>query len=388
MRLTDAHGQSRICYGNTGSWPEACGKLRQSGHKLSLERVLDRPRAETSLQRFHMTPRHKDICLPGGFMSFGRGRILLMAALGVAASTNAGRRALRRLNSIRLACGIGPQLYSGRALARGMTMRMYQVDAFTDRPFAGNPAAVLVLEDWLDEALMLAIAQENNLAETAFARPRADGDWDLRWFTPAIEVDFCGHATLATAHVLLAERGEPSPVGFQTRVGRLQVAAAGDGYRLDLPCLPPEPLDRLPPEAMTSFAKPPLHLFRNFENIFADLGDAEAVRDFRPDFSALGKLGRLGLVVTGQGMAGERADFVSRYFAPGAGIPEDPVTGSIHATLVPYWAGRLGRNKLLAYQASARGGWLGCELAGARVVLIGQAVTFMDAQIFLPGASS
>ncbi len=267
-------------------------------------------------------------------------------------------------------------------------MRMYQVDAFTDRPFAGNPAAVLLLENWPDDALMLAIAQENNLAETAFACQRGDGDWDLRWFTPVMEVDFCGHATLATAHVLLTERSLSSPVLFHTRVGALRVAREGEGYRMDLPCLPPEPLDQLPPEADSSFAAPPLHLFRNFENIFADLGSAEAVRAFQPDLAALGRLGRLGLVVTGQGDEDDDADFVSRYFAPGAGIPEDPVTGSIHSTLTPYWAARLGRSEMLAYQASTRGGWLGCALRGDRVSLTGQAVTFMQARIFLHGTAT
>lgn len=267
-------------------------------------------------------------------------------------------------------------------------MRMYQVDAFTTRPFAGNPAAVLLLEDWLDEALMQSIAGENNLAETAFARRRPDGEWDLRWFTPAMEVDFCGHATLAAAHVLLAEQGQPSPVTFHTRVGPLVVARQGDGYRMDVPCLPPEPLDSLPPEAATSFTQPPERLFRNFENIFADLGSADAVRAFRPDFAALSGLGRTGLVVTGEAPPEDDADFVSRYFAPGAGVPEDPVTGSIHATLVPYWAARLGRTDLLAFQASTRGGWLGCELAGDRVMLTGSAVTFMQARIFLHGSAS
>lgn len=267
-------------------------------------------------------------------------------------------------------------------------MRMYQVDAFTSRPFAGNPAAVLLLDEWLGDALMLAIAQENNLAETAYARQRPDGEWDLRWFTPVMEVDFCGHATLATAHVLLSEQGQPSPVTFHTRVGPLRVATVGQGYRMDLPCLPPQPLDQLPPDAASSFTHPPERLFRNFENIFADLGSAYAVRAFQPDMSSLAKLGRTGLVVTGEGRADEKADFVSRYFAAGAGVPEDPVTGSIHSTLVPYWAAQLGRSELLAYQASPRGGWLDCELAGDRVALTGQAVTFMQARLFLHGAAS
>ncbi|NHF74577.1 PhzF family phenazine biosynthesis protein [Paracoccus xiamenensis] len=261
-------------------------------------------------------------------------------------------------------------------------MRMFQVDAFTDRPFAGNPAAVLVLDDWLSDDLMLSIAQENNLAETAFTRPRPDGGWDLRWCTPAMEVDFCGHATLATAHILFTEHDAPGPLVFHTRIGTLQVSRAEAGYQLDLPSLPPEPLDALPPEAASSFATPPRRIFRNFENLFAELDSADAIRSFQPDLAALSGLGREGLVITARGE--DRADFISRYFVPGAGIPEDPVTGSIHSTLVPYWAERLGRDRLTAFQASARGGWLGCELAGDRVILTGQAVTFMEGRIFLP----
>lgn len=263
-------------------------------------------------------------------------------------------------------------------------MRMFQVDAFSDRPFAGNPAAVLIVEDWLPDETMLAIARENNLAETAFARARAEGGWDLRWFAPAHEVDFCGHATLATAHVLLTQFEAAPPLSFQTRVGELRVSKVREGYRLDLPCLPPEPLATLPDEIAGVFAAPPVSLFRNFENIFAVLEDADSVRAFVPDLMAIARLGPVGLVITGKEAAGSKADFVSRYFAPGAGIPEDPVTGSIHSTLVPYWAGRLGKNSMMAFQASARGGWLGCELSEGRVFLTGNAVTFMEATIFLP----
>jgi PhzF family phenazine biosynthesis protein len=263
-------------------------------------------------------------------------------------------------------------------------MRMYQVDAFTDRLFAGNPAAVLILEDWLADDLMLRISQENNLAETAFVKARADGAWDLRWFSPAHEVDFCGHATLATAHVLLSETKAAAPLCFHTRVGELRVSAGSRGYRLDIPRLDPEPLTALPTEIANVFDEWPASIFRNFENIFADLGSADAVRRFVPDLPAIARLGPVGLVVTGQETGDGAADFVSRYFAPGAGIPEDPVTGSIHATLVPYWATRLGLRKLLAFQASARGGWLGCELTDDRVMLAGNAVTFLRATIFLP----
>lgn len=267
-------------------------------------------------------------------------------------------------------------------------MQMFQVDAFTDEVFSGNPAAVLLLDDWLADDLMLSIAQENNLAETAFAKPGEDGSWDLRWFAPAHEVDFCGHATLATAHVLLTQDKAETPLSFNTRVGQLRVSKLTSGYQLDLPCLPPEPLTTLPEEIAAIFPQPPAHIFRNFENIFADLGSADRVRDFKPDLAAIALLGPVGLVVTGQEADDQPADFVSRYFAPGAGIPEDPVTGSIHATLVPYWALRIGRTKLTAFQASSRGGWLECQLANDRVYLVGNAVTFMKATIFLPGEAS
>jgi len=265
-------------------------------------------------------------------------------------------------------------------------MRMYQVDAFTDQLFAGNPAAVLVLDEWLPDSLMLAVAQENNLAETAFVKARPDGTWDLRWFAPVHEVDFCGHATLATAHVLITKAAADAgvPLVFHTRVGPLRVSKVRHGYRLDVPRLPPEPLDALPPEIAGIFDEAPIRIFRNFENIFADLGSADAVRRFVPELAAIARLGSVGLVVTGQEAAGGRAHFVSRYFAPGAGIPEDPVTGSIHATLVPYWVERLECDRLVAFQASARGGWLDCELTEYRVFLVGNAVTFMEGTISLP----
>ncbi|WP_244571364.1 PhzF family phenazine biosynthesis protein [Mesorhizobium carmichaelinearum] len=235
--------------------------------------------------------------------------------------------------------------------------------------------------------LMLAIARENNLAETAFAKARPDGEWDLRWFAPAHEVDFCGHATLATAHVLLTYAKADAPLVFHTHVGELRVSRAQHGYRLDIPRLAPETLDALPEEIAGAFETPPVHIFRNFENIFADLGSADAVRNFVPDLAAIALFGPVGLVVTGQEAESAKAHFVSRYFAPGAGIPEDPVTGSIHATLVPYWAKRLDCDKLLAYQASARGGWLVCELTKDRVFLSGNAVTFMEAEISIPNAA-
>ena len=263
-----------------------------------------------------------------------------------------------------------------------MFLKMFQVDAFSDLIFGGNPAAVLVVNDWLPDGLMQSIAAENNLAETAFVKRAGDG-WELRWFTPTLEVDFCGHATLATAHILVTEYGIPGPLSFSTRVGQLKVKVKEDGYLLDLPSIPPEELPQLPESIRPVFSGQAEHWFRNFENIFVVLADEERVRAFTPDLHALAGLGPVGVVVTGQGV-GSEYDFVSRYFAPGAGIPEDPVTGSIHSTLVPYWAAKMGKTRLSAYQASLRGGDLRCELKEGRVEIEGKAVTFMKAEISLP----
>lgn len=253
------------------------------------------------------------------------------------------------------------------------------VDAFTDRPFAGNPAAVVAVPDWPDPGLMQAIATEMNLSETAFVRPRPAGGWDLRWFTPLHEVEFCGHATLATAHVLVSDHGVAGPMAFHTRMGVLTVTPRAGALRLDIPALPPEPVAALPGGLTGLFATPPRGIFRNFENLFCLLDDSAAVRGFVPDFGRLAVLGPTGLCITAPGADG--VDFVSRYFAPGGGIPEDPVTGSTHATLVPFWAARLGRGTLQARQLSARGGALDCQLTGDRVWLTGQAVTVLRGRL-------
>lgn len=259
-------------------------------------------------------------------------------------------------------------------------LTMYQVDAFTSELFRGNPAAVLVLEHWLPVATMQNIASENNLAETAFVRPNGGG-FDLRWFTPVHEVEFCGHATLATSHVLVHELGTKGQLVFETRVGTLRVDPKDTGYQLDFPSFPPETVADIPAPLKTNFGNGPIEAFRNFENMFVELANEQAVIDFIPDLAEIVKLQGQGLVVTAKG---DEHDFVSRYFAPFAGIPEDPVTGSTHATLVPYWAEKLGKTKLSAFQRSSRGGHLLCELKGDRVLLTGSAVTFMKAQIYLP----
>lgn len=267
-------------------------------------------------------------------------------------------------------------------------MRMFQVDAFTDRPFAGNPAAVLVLDGPAPVAAMQALAAENNLAETAFTwpEPGRPGVRRLRWFTPVDEAPFCGHATLATAHVLIAELGEAGPLAFETAVGPIRVAATPAGYELDLPRF--DMTAAALPEALAGiFPEPPVFVGRNFENLFVVLAEAGLVRDFVPDQTVIGRIHPEGLVITAPAEPGSGIDFVSRFFCPGWGIPEDPVTGSIHATLAPWWAERLGLTVLQAVQASPRGGRLVCTVAPMRVRVAGPAVTVFDARLH-PGIAA
>lgn len=259
-------------------------------------------------------------------------------------------------------------------------MQIFEVDAFTDQLFKGNPAAVMVLDEWLDAGLMQLIAMENNLSETAFVRQRdAKDGWDIRWFTPTHEVSFCGHATLASAHILHHEYRVQMPLKFYGQVGELGVdLASGDenapAYRLDFPVVPFEVLAALPPEIAPSFAATPVAIFKSYENYFVQLEDEASVRGFAPDLLAMAKLRTQGVVITAKG---DKVDFVSRYFAPGAGIDEDPVTGSIHTSLVPFWAAQLGKSELAAVQASSRGGNLACHLVGERVHIIGCARTYL-----------
>ncbi len=263
-------------------------------------------------------------------------------------------------------------------------LKMFQVDAFAERVFTGNPAAVLVVDEWPDETRMQAIAAENNLAETAFVRRECAG-FELRWFTPVLEAAFCGHATLATAHVLATAYGIAGEITFATRkVGTLKVRPDSLGYILDLPCLAPEPLEPVPDLLHDLFPAGYADAFRTFENLFVVLARAANVRAYVPNSRRIALLHPFGLCITALADAGGEIDFLSRYFASGAGIPEDPVTGSTHATLVPYWSKRLDRPRLQAYQASKRGGRLACRLAGDRVWLTGRAVTFMEARIEVP----
>ena len=263
-----------------------------------------------------------------------------------------------------------------------MSIPIYQIDAFTDRLFGGNPAAVCPLERWLPDEVMQAIAAENNLSETAFL-VAAGGDFDLRWFTPTKEVDLCGHATLATAHLVLT-RLDPArqKVGFNTRSGRLEVARDGEMLVMDFPAYPPRPVD-VPDGLVEALGSAPeTVLCGNY--LMAVFGNEDEIRALRPRFGVMIAYGLDEAIVTAPG---EDCDFVSRFFAPGFGIVEDPVTGSAHCALVPYWAERIGRKELHARQVSERGGELWCRLAGDRVSIAGRAVTYLEGQIDVGSAN-
>lgn len=248
----------------------------------------------------------------------------------------------------------------------------FQVDAFAEEPLTGNPAAVMPLEHWLEDGLMQAIAAENNLSETAFLVPsdREDADYDLRWFTPATEVELCGHATLASAHALIT--GER--IRFATRSGVLTVASEDGLLKLDLPAFDVQPGDA--PGLLEALGVEGEILVGEGGNNSAIvlLADEAAVRSVRPDFAALKAFDRLVIVTA----PGDEQDVASRVFASYHGIDEDPVTGSAHAALVPFWAKRLGRSEFTAFQASARGGLLHCRMAGDRVILGGKCVTVIE----------
>jgi len=258
------------------------------------------------------------------------------------------------------------------------SLPFFQVDAFTIGPLTGNPAAVMPLERWLDDELLQAIATENNLSETAFTIPRDDdeADYDLRWFTPTNEVDLCGHATIAAGHVLITGR----PVRFSTRSGILIVGRRDDALELDLPAAKLN--ERREPELTQALGLPeaPIWLAEGCNDAAViEVPDEAAVRAVTPDFAALGKIHRMACVTA----RGDTETIASRVFVPYCGIDEDPVTGSAHAALVPYWAERLGRTEFTALQASKRGGLLRCRLEGDRVILGGECHTVIVGQFQL-----
>jgi predicted PhzF superfamily epimerase YddE/YHI9 len=260
----------------------------------------------------------------------------------------------------------------------------WHVDAFADRPFAGNQAAVMPLDRWLPDATLQAIGEENNFAETAFVvrDETGEADWELRWFTPACEIRLCGHATLAAGHVLL-ERDGGDRITFRTRkAGMLEVCRLVEGgYELALPAIPTEPGDW--PEAVALLGRTPQEVWRSLDRYGVYLFASEAeVRALSPDFEGLGALGDDQFICTAPG---DSTDVVSRVFVPGAGVDEDSVTGSAHAVLTPFWARRLGRERFTAHQASARGGDLLCRLDGDRAWLGGDCVTVVEGTFYVAG---
>lgn len=264
-----------------------------------------------------------------------------------------------------------------------MPVQIFHVDAFTDRPFHGNPAAVCPLENWLDDDLLRSVAAENNLSETAYFVPNGDA-FDLRWFTPRQEVQLCGHATLASAFVLFnILQPERRSVRFETRSGPLSVTRSTDRVSMDFPALvtwvcskPPEPLIRGLNRDVQDFS-----VYQLKDNYFVILNSEEQVRELRPNLALFEQLHPAGVCVTAPGCD---CDFVSRYFAPSYGIPEDPVTGSTHCSLVPYWAERLGKKEFHARQVSERGGELWCALADHRVTIEGKAVLTIQGTLMIP----
>ena len=255
-------------------------------------------------------------------------------------------------------------------------LKQYQIDAFATRVFEGNPAAVVPLDAWLDDGVLQAIAEENNLSETAFFVPSARG-FHLRWFTPITEVDLCGHATLATAHVLFEMLGyRQLVIIFETRSGELSVERQGPLLVMDFPAAPPQPC-ATPDVLVEGLGCRPVETLAAADYVCV-FETEESIRALTPNFGKLSELDLRGVIVTAPG---RDVDFVSRFFAPKLGISEDPVTGAAHCELTPYWAARLGKNRLSARQVSKRGGEIFCEVEGDRVRLAGRAVTFMEAEI-------
>lgn len=262
-----------------------------------------------------------------------------------------------------------------------MQLPIYQVDAFAERVFEGNPAAVVPLSSWLPDETMQAIAMENQLSETAFFLPEGEG-YALRWFTPTTEVNLCGHATLATAHVLFTEEGVPGEsIQFSSRSGILTVNRLERGYSMDFPLDRPGPASELPAEVTEALGATVKEVLRGREDLVAVLESESEVRRLAPAMENIRRLDARGLLVTAPG---DSCDFVSRCFFPRFGIDEDPVTGSAHTTLAPFWAEVLKTNSLSARQISDRGGNVHCHIEGDRISLSGNAVTYLQGQILVP----
>ncbi|OIN59667.1 PhzF family phenazine biosynthesis protein [Arsenicibacter rosenii] len=261
-------------------------------------------------------------------------------------------------------------------------MRLYQLDAFTDRLFAGNPAAVIPLTEWLPDEQMQRIAAENNLAETAFYVATGEpGHYHIRWFTPTVEVDLCGHATLATAYVVfyLEQKPDADRITFDSRSGPLNVCREEEGWLvLDFPVDTVQKATLLPPALLTAFDEKPVAILKGKTDYMLVYETQEQIEQLTPDFRELVTVPARGVIVTAPG---KDVDFVSRFFGPQSGIDEDPVTGSAHTTLIPYWAEKLGKTSLKAQQLSARGGSLMCKLSGERVEIAGQVQLYLKGEI-------
>ena len=262
-----------------------------------------------------------------------------------------------------------------------MPLPLYIVDAFADRPFAGNPAAICPLDRPCEAAWMQTVAAEMNLSVTAFLEPRGES-WGLRWFTPKVEVDLCGHATLASAHVLWStgRLDDDAAARFDTRSGRITVLRTGEWMEMDFPERRERPHPPLP-QLFAALGLEPIYFGRNAYDYFVVAESERQVRELTPDHSVLRKLPVRGVIVTARADAGSAFDFVSRFFAPGVGIDEDPVTGSSHCCLAPYWSEKLGKAEMVGYQASARGGTVRARVAGERVFLGGSARTILAGEL-------
>ena len=259
-----------------------------------------------------------------------------------------------------------------------MELSLYQIDAFASKLFEGNPAAVCPLDEWLPDDVMQNIATENNLSETAFFVPRGDG-FHIRWFTPASEVDLCGHATLASAYVLFNILDyQNSNIAFDSRSGILTITKDNEWLVMDFPAQPPVPCDT-PEEIVKAFNKKPVECLTS-EDYIVVFENEKDIESAAPDFEQLKKLGLRGVAITAKS---HRYDFVARFFAPNYGIPEDPVTGSAYTQLTPYWADKLGLKKFSVKQLSARGGELTCEIVDDRVFISGKAIKYMEGKILV-----
>jgi PhzF family phenazine biosynthesis protein len=263
-----------------------------------------------------------------------------------------------------------------------MKLTLYQIDAFTNYLFGGNPAAVIPLDQWISESLMQRLALENNLSETVFFVPssKPDVDYEIRWFTPLVEINLCGHATLAAAFVLFHVMGySHQAIRFESKSGILTITKNADKISMDFPAWKPAALTAWPNELSAALGNIPFTSVYQYRDLLVEVADEDKVQLCQPDFTLLKKIGQK-VILTAKG---SKVDFVSRFFAPSAGVDEDPVTGSAHAQLIPYWAEKLGKKSLHARQLSKRGGELWCEYLGERVTISGQCVFYMKGEIDL-----